>query len=248
MVRHLFMNKKNLLIVLAVSSLILYTCDYVLLGSVKELTIWLLGNLAFLPLYVIIVTFMIDHVMKERERQSIMRKLNMVIGVFFSEIGNQLLRELTPFVLSNTQLKQALLVTPAWGPKEFSQAERVLTSLDISVNCASCDITQLRNFMVGKRNFLVGLLENQSLLEHEQFTDLLWSVFHLVEELDARPSLADIPVSDREHLNGDVKRVLGHLCREWLLYMQHLKTDYPYLFSLAVRLNPLHETVDPHVY
>ena len=28
------------------------------------------------------------------------------------------------------------------------------------------------------------------------------------------------------------------LVREWLSYMEHLKSDYPYLFSLAVRTNP----------
>jgi hypothetical protein len=30
--------------------------------------------------------------------------------------------------------------------------------------------------------------------------------------------------------------------------MKHLKHDYPYLFSLAVRLNPMLEHPDPLVY
>ena len=85
-------------------------------------------------------------------------------------------------------------------------------------------------------------------LEHEAFTDLLWAVFHLVEELDARESLAGIPATDVEHLNGDIKRAFGYLSREWVLYMQHLKLDYPYLFSLAVRMNPMAEQVSPHLY
>jgi hypothetical protein len=69
-----------------------------------------------------------------------------------------------------------------------------------------------------------------------------------VEELEARPSFDDMPQSDIEHINGDIKRVFGHLSREWLLYMQHLKIDYPYLFSLAVRLNPMIDNPDPLVY
>ena len=28
------------------------------------------------------------------------------------------------------------------------------------------------------------------------------------------------------------------LIKEWLVYLQHLKREYPYLFSLAVRTNP----------
>jgi hypothetical protein len=30
--------------------------------------------------------------------------------------------------------------------------------------------------------------------------------------------------------------------------MKHLKHDYPYLFSLAVRLNPMLDKADPQVY
>jgi hypothetical protein len=40
-------------------------------------------------------------------------------------------------------------------------------------------------------------------------------------------------------LFGDMRRAFGLLFREWLRYMQHLKGDYPYLFSLAVRTNPM---------
>jgi hypothetical protein len=35
-----------------------------------------------------------------------------------------------------------------------------------------------------------------------------------------------------------MKRTYSQLVVQWLLYMEHLKDDYPYLFSLAVRTNP----------
>jgi hypothetical protein len=44
------------------------------------------------------------------------------------------------------------------------------------------------------------------------------------------------------HLNGDVERVYGLLISEWIMYMEHLMNNYPYLFSLAMRVNPF----DPH--
>jgi hypothetical protein len=47
-----------------------------------------------------------------------------------------------------------------------------------------------------------------------------------------------LPDTDRQHLAGDVKRVYNLLVHEWLNYMQHLKDNYPYLFSLAMRINP----------
>jgi len=40
------------------------------------------------------------------------------------------------------------------------------------------------------------------------------------------------------HLASDIKRAHHLLVREWLAHMEHLKNEYPYLFSLAVRTNP----------
>jgi len=76
------------------------------------------------------------------------------------------------------------------------------------------------------------------LLEHQSFTELLQAVFHLAEELERRGDLFSIPDSDVAHLQKDVERVYRLLCSEWLSYMNHLKNHYPYLFSLAMRINP----------
>ncbi len=37
----------------------------------------------------------------------------------------------------------------------------------------------------------------------------------------------------------DVKRAYTLLGVQWLDYLRHLQTQYPFLFSLAVRTNPL---------
>ena len=244
----LFLKKYIILAVLAVASLFLYLVDYYVLGNSRDIASSFLGNLAFLPVYVIFITLIVERIVQEQERQAVMLKLNMVIGVFFSEVGNRLLKELSAYVSACAELKHHLLVSGTWKDGEFAMALDYLRRTDIKVSCDGCDKNRLKGFLIERRSFLVGLLENQNLLEHDQFTDLLWAVFHLVEELEARPSFDDMPQSDIEHINGDIKRVFGHLSREWLLYMQHLKVDYPYLFSLAVRLNPMIDNPDPLVY
>jgi hypothetical protein len=246
--KRLSYKQHTMLIVLAILSTALYLLDYFIIGSARDIASSFLGNLAFLPIYVIFVTLMIEQIMRERERQTIMRKLNMVIGVFFSEAGNRLLKELSAYVVMCDDLRSRLQVTGQWKEIDFQQAQDYLKTHELKIDSGGCDLQQLKGFLVAKRGFLVGLLENQNLLEHEQFTDLLWAVFHLVEELDARQSFDGMPASDREHINGDIKRAFGYLSREWVYYMKHLKRDYPYLFSLAVRLNPMLENPDPQVY
>lgn len=248
MLNSMILNKKLVLFALLASSVILYLIDFYLLGDAKELTIWFLGNLAFLPIYIIIVTLMIERVLKERERQVLKRKLNMVIGVFFSEVGNRLMKELSGYVVACEILKSHLLVSAEWKATEYLAALKYLQKCDMNIDFNRGNQDDLKNFLVEKRIFMVRLMENQNLLEHEEFTDLLWAVFHLMEELEARSSFDNMPLSDIEHLNGDVKRVFGHLSRQWVMYMQHLKQDYPYLFSLAVRMNPMIDKPDPAVY
>jgi hypothetical protein len=67
---------------------------------------------------------------------------------------------------------------------------------------------------------------------------MLWAVFHLAEELEARGDFSKLPASDLKHLEGDIKRAYMAITVEWLWYMDHLRRQYPYLFSLAVRQNP----------
>ncbi|QEM68223.1 hypothetical protein FO488_08640 [Geobacter sp. FeAm09] len=242
-------HKKHIVLAaLAAASLALYLIDYYVLGNSRDIASSFLGNLAFLPVYVIFITLIVEQIVRERERQAVMRKLNMVIGVFFSEVGNRLLKELSTCVEACGELKGRLMVDGGWKDDEFAKALDYLRRTDIKVNCDAEGKGRLKGFLIEKRGFLVGLLENQNLLEHEQFTDLLWAVFHLVEELEARPSFDAMSPSDSEHINVDIKRAFGHLAREWTLYMRHLKVDYPYLFSLAVRLNPLLDTPDPRVH
>ena len=45
--------------------------------------------------------------------------------------------------------------------------------------------------------------------KNSPFVDLLWAVFHLVEELEARQEFDQMSQLDRDHLCGDMKRVFG---------------------------------------
>ncbi|MCE5275726.1 MAG: two pore domain potassium channel family protein, partial [Deltaproteobacteria bacterium] len=97
-------------------------------------------------------------------------------------------------------------------------------------------------FLLGKRDFLLILMGNPNLMEHELFTELLRAVFHLAEELKLRNTISDLPATDRRHIAGDINRVYGLLVREWISYVKHLKNNFPYMFSLAMRTNPFDQT------
>ena len=232
-------RSRNIALFMLVASIIIYVIDYFIAGNIRDIYLGFLGNFAFLPIYVLFVTLMIERVLKEREREALRQKLNMVIGVFFSEVGTVLITDCSSFIREPGELSQRLRFSPQWADKDFSRVKDFLDGHEIRMDSSRGDLMALKSFLLGKKDFMLRLLENPNLLEHDEFTDLLWAVFHLIEELEARRSLNALPIADMEHLSGDIKRAYNHLLREWVVYMQHLMRDYPYLFSLAVRTNPM---------
>lgn len=233
------LRSRTIALFMLIASVVIYGIDCLVGGKAGEVFAGFLGNLAFLPIYVLFVTLVIERVLKEREREAMRQKLNMVIGVFFSEVGTTLIRDCSGFVADGRELSERLKIAPQWTAGDFKRVRAFLLGHEIQVDSRNGDLAALKAFLLEKRRFMLGLLENPNLLEHDEFTDLLWAVFHLIEELEARRSLTGLPAADMEHLSGDIKRAYNHLLREWVVYMRHLQEAYPYLFSLATRTNPM---------
>jgi len=225
-------------IALVAMSAIGYLVHFALFGSAHHIFIYLVGDIAFVPIEVLLVTLIIHRLLSQREKQNVLKKMNMVIGAFFSEVGTGLLMLFSAFDPGAEDLVGRLADVGDWGRRQFQDAVKDLSARGFELDSGRGDLGRLRDFLAGKRPFLLRLLENPNLLEHESFTDLLWAVFHLTEELIHRGDLQALPASDHDHLAGDVKRAYRRLLRQWLAYMNHLRVDYPYLFSLAARTNP----------
>jgi hypothetical protein len=223
---------------LVVASAALYIAQIMIFHASRDTFFYLFQDLAFIPIQVILVTFILNKLLSVRERLAMLNKLNMVIGTFFSEVGSSLLKSFAAFDGNAEKIRAELLVQGDWSDRQFAAAIKRVRSLDYEVRHTNSDLEALKAFLVNKRGFLLGLLENPNLLEHEAFTDLLWAVFHLTEELAVRENLRRLPATDGNHIAGDIRRAYTILIVEWLAYMKHLSRDYPYLFSFAVRTNP----------
>ena len=232
---------------LVVLSVIFYFIHYAIFRDPHHIFIYMIGDIAFVFIEVLLVTLIIHQLLGVREKRARLEKLNMVIGVFFSEIGAGLVTYFSDFDPKLEKIKQELIVRPNWSEKEFSAVSKRLKSYNYGVEIQQVELEYLRDFLIAKRDFLLRLLENPNLLEHESFTELLRAVFHLTEELQGREDISQLPDSDYEHLAGDIKRAYVLLVQHWLDYMKHLKNNYPYLFSLAMRTNPFDQSASPIV-
>lgn len=185
-----------------------------------------------------IVASITDVFVNRREEKIRKEKVNMVLGLFFSEMGNDLLKYFVKFDNEVKLLYKNLRVSIKWENQDFNKAYDLLKKHHISIDSHKGDMTALLKCMQSRSNLLLRLIENPIIQEHENFTDLLRAIFHLRDELSQRNNLFELLDSDRKHLEGDISRVYKLLIFEWLRYLRYIKKDYGYLFSLAVRTNP----------
>ncbi len=229
-------------IVLGFSLILMSAAGYVvqiqLFHREQETFFYMLQDLAFLPIQVSLVSLVLNEVMLLREKNAVRHKMNMVIGAFFSEAGNEMLAFLSKRDTHQNNLCKIACVSANWTDKDFQNAYTLLARHEFALDFSPSDLAALKEMVIRHRPCLMSLLSNPNLLEHETFTDLLWATSHLAEELSYRDDLYALPESDYTHLKMDAARAYGLLVSEWLQYVRHLRVAYPYIFSLLVRTNP----------
>lgn len=236
------MKKRKLSILLSllliVLSIVLYILQLTVFQSLRDTAFYFLQDLAFLPLQVAIVTIVLGKLIDTWNRRERLKKINMAISAFFSEAGTEIMLQLTRLAGNIDSLRPTLSVGSRWSGAEFAKAMKVLKNTDLDIECGTGDFEALKMLLLDKRNFMLRMLENPNLLEHDTFTDMLLAIFHMTEEMIARQDFTCLPVTDTAHLIGDIKRAAKTLFIQWLNHMEHLHSDYPYLYSLEVRRNP----------
>lgn len=219
-------------------SVAIYSIQLLLFRQPSETYFYMLQDLAFVPVQILIVTIVIDRLLKRHEIKLMSKKIFVGIGLFFSETGNNLLKLLLAITESPEVLSERLRITSDWSQKNFNETEDFFRNFRITIRHESSVLDEMKQFLNNNRKFLLEMLENANLSEHEIFTDLLLAISHLADELRMRDDLASLPQSDINHLTNDITRVYKTLLNEWILYLSHIKINYPFLFSLAIRSNP----------
>lgn len=221
-----------------------YVIHYLVFHDAHHIFTFMVEDLAFVPIEVLLVVIIVERLLARREKRAMMQKLNMVIGTFFSELGTQLLGALTACIENKEEIRPHLAIKGDWTAADFREEIEAVGRFDCKVDLGRLDLLALKRTLATHRDLLVMLLGNPNLLEHERFTDLLWAIFHLMEELAARISFESLPETDQAHIAGDVRRVYSHLAIEWLHYCRHLQEAYPYIFSVVLRTHPFQEAPD----
>ncbi len=92
-------------------SITIYLIHYVIFKNAHDIFFYMIMDIAFLPVQVLLVILVIQRLLEDREKRARLEKLNMVIGTFFSEVGTKLLTYLSDFDPDLEKIRSDLIVT-----------------------------------------------------------------------------------------------------------------------------------------
>lgn len=227
-----------IMIALIALAVIFFVMQLLIFHNIEESGFLFFQDMMFLPLHILLVTFLLDRILRNREKQDKLQQVHIVISAFFSEIGTDALREVGTAISNRQEIAGMLNMKPGWGTKEFSEAANAVKGHVFHSAPDAQTLKALNAQLPQKKAYLLQMFSNPNLLEHDMFTDMLWALYHLIDELENREDFGALPHPDIKHIAGDITRAFGLLTFEWVNHMKYLKERYPYLWSIAVRKNP----------
>ena len=107
------------------------------------------------------VTLIIHKLLDRKERELRLNKMNMVIGVFFSEIGRDMLKEFQEFDPDREGLSKVYSLSSEWKPEDFDSLSKKISAHALDIDYKLGDLGELRNILLEKRQFLLVLLKSE---------------------------------------------------------------------------------------
>jgi hypothetical protein len=224
-----------LAIVLIGFSALAYGVHFFLFRDLHHIEIYFIGDIAFLGVQALIAYFALDRLLNYRDKVGTYKKLNMLAGIFFYDLGINVFNTLTGLVVECQECQKHICIEASWTNKDFQKKKKALPRLQLGLRYDPKIFQELVSELQEGKDLVIRLMENPSLHEHEIFSDMLLAIFHLTEELLRRDSLDKNSPEDKQHLVNDTKRAYIYLAQLWLEYMQHLKDNYKYLYLYNIK-------------
>ena len=215
-------------ILIALSS-IMFFIHYLIFGQALNTAYYSLMNLCFIPINSLVVTIILEKLIDYRAKKDRIEKINMLVGIFFTEVGGKLMHLI---IDSDKDAKNYIT-----NFEDLNKIKKCLYEYNYKVDMKYIDLCAIKNILVERNNLFVTLISNESILQHQIFTDLLMSVIHLRDEIIFMEKDKDSGFNIN-HLENDVIRVYKNISIQWISYLEYLSKSYPFLYNNAIRVNP----------
>lgn len=216
-------------LILIFLSAVMFFIHYLVFGQAVNTAYYSLMNLCFIPINSLVVTIILEKLIDYRAKKERLDKINMLVGIFFTEVGFKLMRLI---INGDVEAKNYIIC--------FDDLVKVKNSIinhDYKVDMRYIDLDAIEDILVTNSNLFINLIGNESVHQHEVFTDLLMSVVHLRDEIAFYKNGNQNQI-DIHHLENDILRVYKNTAAQWIYYLEYLNKSYPFLYNNAIMINP----------
>ncbi len=195
---------------------------------------YILQDIAFLPISIAVATLVVGEFLSNKERKERKSKTQMLTSNFFTEMGAELMLTLIRTSDRNEGVRRLLGSTEITDQKTVETLQQQLRETPCQVQLDENVYNQVRSMIVDGKEKLLIISSNSSLLEQENFTELLWGIFHMIDEFRLRGEYGEQSPEVRAHMEEDLSRVLQLLLINWAANILYTKTFYPNYYGAAL--------------
>ena len=236
--------KLKLGIILIIISISIYTITFLLFHNLNEMFFHFLLEFGVIPIDLLIITLIFEDELELKKSEHRTEKLDMLMGTFYSQVGNQLMETIYKQNNMQNNICDNLNQIVNWNENDFQKNIELFLNNPPIFKTKFNSQKDLDNFLTGlkiilskNRLFVADLINNPSLFQKEDFSDMLLNILHLDEELN-RKRLITLTEEDYKHLMDNISRTYNKIIIQWIKYVNFTYKNYPYMKELIFRTNP----------
>ncbi len=222
-------SRKTEILILFVLSAVIYLLQILFFHDPRNTLFYIFQDLAFLPISIAIATIAVGAILDRRERKEKLQGTRMLRSTFFTGIGAEIMLELNDCAEPSCRS----FLSSSENEAEVQTKQRQIRDMEFTITLKESVYESVRRILTENQTNLFVLAANENLMAEENFTKLLWGLFHLIDEFRLRGSWENLNASDLEHLNEDFAKVYRLLLINSVDNAWWLKQTYPNFYGTA---------------
>lgn len=222
-------TRKTEILILFVMSALIYLLQILFFHDPHNTFFYLFQDMAFLPVSIAIATIAVGAILDRREKREKLQGTRMLRSTFFTGIGAEIILKLHDCA---DPICRNLLYSPA-DEAEVKTKQEQIRETEFTITLTEEAYESVWKILTENQTNLFVLAANENLMAEENFTKLLWGLFHLIDEFRLRGSWQNQNEADREHLNEDFAKVYRLLLINSVDNAWWLKKTYPNFYGTA---------------
>lgn len=208
-----------------------YILHYLTFGEIEKTISGVLLSLAYVPIGVLYDFLVLKKVITKGEKIKLERRMNVVIGSVFHEIGNSIISLVVVADRNIDELKRICKMDQSWNDGDFDRLSDSIMEYSCDIDINKIDLIKLRDLITKKDQLFLDLIISSSLDDYKDFNEMIISILHLRDEFDSLFINDVLEENDEEHMRFDICKSYKLLLVFWVRYMKSLRDFYPAMFE-----------------